>query len=54
MVDPPNIIERLLGISFESKVNKVIKSAQAKCDKMNLETEFAKRVLTNTKEGIND
>jgi hypothetical protein len=40
-VSPPNIIERLFGITFEQKVEKTKKKAQKRIDKLNADIERA-------------
>ncbi|MFA6876725.1 MAG: hypothetical protein WCQ87_08845 [Parabacteroides sp.] len=35
-VNPPNVLEKLFGISFENKISRAMKKAQARCDKMNM------------------
>ena len=35
-VSPPNILESLLGITFEDKINRTYRKVQSRCDKMNM------------------
>ena len=44
IVSPPNIIERLLGITFEQKVEKTKAKAQKRIDKLNKDIEIANKV----------
>jgi len=45
-VDPPNFLERLVGITFESKIKKAIKKMQTVCYKHNKEEDYAKKTLS--------
>jgi hypothetical protein len=44
-VSPPNFLERFVGITFEDKIQKAVRKAQAECDKYNKEEETAKKVV---------
>lgn len=44
-VYPPNIIERLLGITWEEKIKKAELWCQRFCDKENQKEDLARRVL---------
>lgn len=44
-VDPPNLIERILGITFENKIKKAIKRCQKWCDKKNKKAKESEKVI---------
>lgn len=51
-VSPPNMLESLMGITFEDKINKMYKKVQNRCNKMNESESHAKNSLILS--GVND
>ena len=51
-ISPPNLLEYLVGITFEDKINRTSKKVQNRCDKMNKAESYAKNSLISS--GVNN